>query len=100
MILRTSQGRYRVKVKDRGVIVADRTFVRWNEAEAWEADRKRMIVTGRLTPASAGRTPLVEVYAAWARFAPARSRPARGSPTSPPGPATSPRGSATSRSGR
>lgn len=70
MILRTSQGRYRVKVKDRGVIVADRTFVRWNEAEAWEADRKRMIVTGRLTPASAGRTPLVEVYAAWSLVRP------------------------------
>jgi len=47
-----------VKVKDHGVIVADRTFTRWNEAEAWEADRKRMVATGRLAPASAGRTPL------------------------------------------
>ena len=65
MILRTRQGRYRVKVKDHGVIVADRTVRHWNEAEAWEADRKRMIATGRLAPAAAGRTPLAEVYAAW-----------------------------------
>ena len=70
MILKTRQGRYRVKVKDHGVIVADRTFTRWNDAEAWEADRKRMIVTGRLAPASAGRTPLAEVYAAWCQVRP------------------------------
>ena len=43
MILKTRQGRYRVKVKDHGLIVADRTFARWNEAQAWEADRKRQV---------------------------------------------------------
>ena len=46
MILKTRQGRYRVKAKDHGVIVADRTFTRWNDAEAWEADRKRMVAAG------------------------------------------------------
>ncbi|MDO8391292.1 MAG: tyrosine-type recombinase/integrase [Actinomycetota bacterium] len=70
MILRTRQGRYRVKVKEHGVIVADRTFARWNDAEAWEADRKRMVATGRLAPASAGRTPLAQVYAAWTQVRP------------------------------
>jgi integrase len=70
MILKTRQGRYRVKVKDHGVIVADRTFARWNDAEAWEADRKRQVATGRLAPAAAGRTPLAEVYATWSRVRP------------------------------
>ena len=46
MILKTAQGRYRVKVKDRGVIVADRTFVRWNDAEHWEAEGKQKVARG------------------------------------------------------
>lgn len=66
MILTTRQGRYRVKVKDHGAIVADRTFKHWNDAQAWEADRKRQVAAGRLAPAAAARTPLAEVYAAWA----------------------------------
>ena len=70
MILKTRQGRYRVKVKDHGVIVADRTFTRWNDAEAWEADRKRQVAAGRLAPASAGRTHVAEVHAAWCRLRP------------------------------
>ena len=37
MIPKTRQGRYRVKVKDRGLVVADRTFARWNDAEEWTA---------------------------------------------------------------
>ena len=70
MILRTQQGRYRVKVKDHGMIVADRTFVRWNDAEHYEADRKQQVAAGRLAPASAGRTPLRDVHAAWSRIRP------------------------------
>jgi len=70
MILKTQQGRYRVKVKDHGVIVADRTFVQWNDAEHFEADRKQQVAAGRLAPASAGRTPLRDVYAAWSRIRP------------------------------
>lgn len=66
----TRQGRYRVKVKDHGVIVADRTFRHWNDAEAWEADRKRMVATARLASASAGRTPVAEVYATWSQVRP------------------------------
>ncbi len=65
MILKTKQGRYRVKVKDHGQIVADRTFAHWKEAAAWEADRKRQVAAGRLAPAAAGRTPLADVYATW-----------------------------------
>jgi integrase len=67
VILKTRQGRYRVKVKAHGVIVADRTFTHWNDAEAWEADRKRQVAVGRLAPASAGRTPVADVYAAWSQ---------------------------------
>ena len=70
MILETRQGRYRVKVKNHGVIVADRTFARWNDAEAWEADRKHQVAAGRLAPAAAGRTPLAEAYAAWCAVRP------------------------------
>jgi integrase len=65
VILKTRQGRYRVKVKNHGVIVADRTFVRWNDAEHFETDRKQRVAAGRLAPAAAGRTPLEEVYSAW-----------------------------------
>lgn len=75
MIVKTAQGRFRVRVKDRGVVVADRTFGRWNDAQAWEADRKRRVAAGRLAPASAGRTPLAEVYAAWGCVRPAQVQP-------------------------
>ena len=75
MIVKTAQGRFRVRVKDRGVVVADRTFARWNDAQAWEADRKRQVAAGRLAPASAGRTPLADVYAAWACIRPAQVQP-------------------------
>jgi hypothetical protein len=50
MIVRTKQRRFRVTVKDRRVIVADRTFRSWNDAQAWEADRKRKVAAGRLAP--------------------------------------------------
>lgn len=70
MILKTRKGRYRVKVKDHGEIVADRTFTHWNDAEAWEADRKRQVAAGRLTPAGAGRTPLAQVHDAWSQVRP------------------------------
>ena len=70
MILKTRHGRYRVKVKDHGVIVADRTFAHWNDAEAWEADRKRQVAAGRLAPASAGRAPLADVFTAWSQVRP------------------------------
>ena len=72
MILKTREGRFRVKVKDHGVIVADRTFARWNDAEAWEAERKRQVAAGRLASTSAGRTPLAEVFAAWSLVRPGR----------------------------
>jgi integrase len=74
MIVKTAQGRFRVRVKDHGVVVADRTFGRWNDAQAWEADRKRKAAAGRLAPASAARTSLSDVYAAWAWIRPAQVR--------------------------
>ena len=70
VILKTRQGRYRVKVKYHGRIVADRTFVHWNDAQAWEADRKRQVAASRLAPASAGRTYLAGVFAAWSQVRP------------------------------
>ncbi|MDO8389718.1 MAG: hypothetical protein Q7V57_04450, partial [Actinomycetota bacterium] len=75
MIVKTAQGRFRVRVKGRGVVIADRTFGRWNDAQAWEADRKRHVAAGRLAPSSAGRTTLADVYAAWACIRPAQVQP-------------------------
>ncbi len=75
MIVKTAQGRFRVRVKDRGVVVADRTFARWNDAQAWEAGRKRQVAAGQLAPASAGRTTLAAVHAAWACIRPAQVQP-------------------------
>jgi hypothetical protein len=72
VILKAREGRYRVKVKKHGRIVADRTFVQWNDAEAWEADRKRQFAAGRLAPVSAGRTPVAAVYAASSEGRPSR----------------------------
>ena len=70
MILKTAQGRYRVKVKDHGVIVADRTFVRWNDAEHWEAERKQKVACGRLATSTASRIRLEDVYVAWSQIRP------------------------------
>jgi hypothetical protein len=75
MIVKTARGRFRVRVKDRGVVVADRAFGRWNDAQAWEADRKRQVAAGRLAPASAARASRAEVYAAWACIRPAQVGP-------------------------
>jgi hypothetical protein len=66
MILKTRQGRYRVKVKDHGVIVADRTFTHWNDAEAWEADGKRHVAeTAKSSSAISVATTRRTVPAVW-----------------------------------
>lgn len=55
MILKTPGGRYRLKVKFRGVIVADRTFDRRIEAVQWETEQKRRLPQGDFVPPKAGR---------------------------------------------
>lgn len=61
MILTTAQGRYRVKVKHHGVIVADRTFLRRTDAARWEAEQKQRLLTGRAATAAEGRITSADV---------------------------------------
>ncbi len=61
MILKTPGGRYRVKVKFRGVIVADRTFDRRIEAIQWETEQKRRLHQGDFVPPKAGRCTVKEI---------------------------------------
>lgn len=61
MILKTKSGRFRVKVKYRGVIVADRTFERRGEAVRWETEQKRLLHDGEFIPPSAGRVTVGEI---------------------------------------
>ena len=61
MILKTKSGKFRVKVKYRGVIVADRTFERRGEAVRWETEQKRLLHDGDFIPPAAGRVTVGEI---------------------------------------
>lgn len=63
MILKTKGGRFRVKVRYRGIIVADRTFERRGEAVRWETEQKRLLHDGDFIPPSAGRATVGEIAA-------------------------------------
>ena len=43
MINKTASGRYRVRVKVRGRVVADQTFAQRRQAEAWERQQRARI---------------------------------------------------------
>lgn len=72
MILTTAQGRYRVKVKHHGVIVADRTFLRRTDAARWEAEQKQRLLTRRSATAAAGSMRLDRLFDAWSLVRPAQ----------------------------
>ncbi|MDU0313173.1 site-specific integrase [Phycicoccus sp. M110.8] len=55
MILKRPNGKWRVKVKFRGVIVADRTFERRGDAVRWEMEQKRLLQSGEFVAPAAGR---------------------------------------------
>lgn len=61
MIVKRPNGKWRAKVKFRGVIVADRTFERRGDAVRWEAEQKRLLQTGDFVSPNAGRMTVVEL---------------------------------------
>lgn len=52
---------YRVQVKHRGMVVADRSFERRADAASWEREQKQLILIGDFVPPSAGRTTVAEL---------------------------------------
>lgn len=63
MIYKTPYGTWRVKVKFRGVTVADKTFDRKGDATLWEAEQKRLLVSGDFVPPAAGKVTVAELAA-------------------------------------
>lgn len=63
MINRTTAGAWRVRVKFRGVVVADQTFARKGEATRWEADQRRHLMDGDFVSPAAGRMTVRELAA-------------------------------------
>jgi integrase len=61
MILKRPNGKWRVKVKYRGVIVADRTFERRGDAVRWEMEHKRLLLSGEFVSPAAGRITIREL---------------------------------------
>lgn len=61
MILKRPNGKWRVKVKFRGVIVADRTFERRGDAVRWEMEQKRLLLSGEFVSPAAGRITVGEL---------------------------------------
>lgn len=61
MILKRPNGKWRVQVKHRGRVVADRTFERRGDAVRWEMEQKRLLVSGEFVSPSAGRMTVAEL---------------------------------------
>ena len=61
MVNKTANGRWRARVKSRGIVVADRTFVRRGDALRWEAEQTRLLVLGEFVPPSAGKMTVAEL---------------------------------------
>lgn len=67
MILKRPNGKWRVKVKFRGVIVADRTFERRGDAVRWEMEQKRLLQSGEFVSPAAGRITVAELAEEYCR---------------------------------
>lgn len=61
MIVRRSNGKWRVRVKFKGVVVADRTFDRKGDAVRWESEQKRLLASGEFVSPAAGRITVAEL---------------------------------------
>lgn len=61
MINKTARGGWRVRVKYRGVMVADRTFERKGDAVRWESEQKRLLASGELVSPAAVRITVGEL---------------------------------------
>lgn len=53
--------KWRVRVKHRGVVVADRSFERKGDAVTWEAEQKRLLLMGEFVPPAAGKITVAEL---------------------------------------
>ncbi|EWT06051.1 hypothetical protein N864_00680 [Intrasporangium chromatireducens Q5-1] len=61
MILKRPNGKWRVQVKHRGSVVADRTFGRRGDAARWEMEQKRLLLSGEFVSPAAGRITVAEL---------------------------------------
>lgn len=64
-VAKTPNGRWRVKVKSKGLLVADQTFVLKRDADAYEAKQKRALLLGEFVDPKAGKVSLTEVTELW-----------------------------------
>lgn len=64
-ILQLPSGKWRVRVKSSGRVVADRSFDFKRDAEAWEREQKRDLLLGEFVDPRKGREALRDVAARW-----------------------------------
>lgn len=60
-MIQKRNGKWRVRVKFRSVVVADRTFERRGDAVRWEAEQKRLLVSGEFVSPAAGKITVAEL---------------------------------------
>ncbi|MEX1078509.1 MAG: tyrosine-type recombinase/integrase [Homoserinimonas sp.] len=65
MINKTAQGNFRVRVKHKGKVVADKTFQRKGDAVTWESAMKRRIALGDWIDPRLGEEPLSDIATRW-----------------------------------
>lgn len=61
MIIKRPSGKWRVQVKYRSRVVADRTFERRGDAVRWEIEQKRLLHSGEFVAPAAGRITVQEL---------------------------------------
>lgn len=64
-ILKSGAVRWKARVKSKGEVVAQRTFQRKADAEAWEREQYRALALRTFVSPQLGRTPVREVAASW-----------------------------------
>jgi hypothetical protein len=65
MIGKTANGRWRVRVKYQGRVVADRTFDRRTDATRWEAEQRRQLEHGDWVDPNRAKLTVAELVPAW-----------------------------------
>lgn len=65
MINKTGSGRWRVRVKSKGEVVADQTFDRKADAALWEAKQKRALTLGEFVDPRDGKETLADAIDRW-----------------------------------
>lgn len=65
MIGKTANGRWRVRVKYQGRVVADRTFDRRTDASRWEAEQRRQLEQGDWVDPNRAKVTLDELVPGW-----------------------------------